>query len=234
MSSFYVSDVTQSELHLNLEESKHCVRVLRLGKNDEVILVDGRGNRFTAIIKEPDPHRCLLEIQSVEKEFGKRMHHLHLAVAPPKSSERFEWFLEKSTEIGCDEITPIICKRSERFIIKTERALKIMVSAMKQSGRAYLPLLNPVVNLTAFLPTADDPARIICHCGSNDLPLLGEVISKGSSALVLIGPEGDFTPDEIDLARRYRYREARLGSFVYRTETAGILACSIFNLVHGY
>ncbi len=232
MRFFYVPDIRDAEVYLSEDESKHCIRVLRLGKDDKVKLVDGKGNLYTGVIREPDLRKCRLEIVHIEQEYGKRDHYLHLAIAPTKSSERFEWFLEKSVEIGIDEITPLICERSERKHIREDRAEKIMVSAIKQCGRAYLPILNPVSDLEPFVLASENSHKIICHCESDELPVLGDVIRDKSTALIMVGPEGDFTRDEINLARKNDYYEAGLGPFTYRTETAGIQVCSIFNFVH--
>jgi len=233
MRFFFFPDIQQSEVFLSEDESKHCIRVLRLLKDDHVKLVDGKGNLYTGVIKDPDLRKCRIEIIHIEKEYGKRDHYLHVAIAPTKSMERFEWFLEKSVEIGIDEITPLICDRSERKHIRTDRAEKIMVSAIKQSGRAYLPVLNPLTELEQFILESGNTSKIICHCESNELPTLREVIRDKSKTLIMVGPEGDFTRDEIALAMEYQFLEAGLGPFTYRTETAGIQVCSIFNFVHG-
>lgn len=232
MRFFYIPDIQNAEVYLSEDESKHCIRVLRLVKDDQVKLVDGKGNLYTGVIREPDLRKCRLEIIHIEREYGKRDHYLHLAIAPTKSPERFEWFLEKSVEIGIDEITPLICERSERKHIREDRAEKIMVSAIKQSGRAYLPILNRLTELEPFILASENDNKIICHCESDELPMLGDVIRERSNALIMIGPEGDFTRDEIVLAKKNNFLEAGLGPFTYRTETAGIQVCSIFNFVH--
>jgi 16S rRNA (uracil1498-N3)-methyltransferase len=233
MRFFYVPEIQQSEVCLSEDESKHCIRVLRLVKGEQVKLVDGKGNLYTCVIKEPDLRKCRLEIMHVEKDYGKRDHYLHVAISPTKSADRFEWFLEKSVEIGVDEITPIMCGRSERNKIRYDRAEKIMVSAIKQSGRAYLPRLNPIIRLESIILNSRNPNKVICHCESNSLPIFADLIRGRSNALIMVGPEGDFTRDEIGLARKNDFSEARLGPFTYRTETAGIIVCSIFNFIHG-
>jgi len=233
MRFFFIPDIHQSEVFLSEDESKHCIRVLRLVMDDQVKLVDGKGNLYTGVIKDPDLRKCRLEIIHIEKEYGYRDHYLHVAIAPTKSMERFEWFLEKSVEIGINEITPLICSRSERKHIRTDRAEKIMISAIKQSGRAYLPVMNPLTDLETFILASGNTSKIICHCESDGLPALRDVVRDRPNALIMVGPEGDFTRDEISLATGNQFFEAGLGPFIYRTETAGIQVCSIFNFVHG-
>ena len=233
MRFFYVPDIQHAEVFLTEDESKHCVRVLRLSKDDQVKLVDGKGNLYTGVIKEPDLRKCRIEIIHIERGYGKRDHYLHVAIAPTKSVDRFEWFLEKSVEIGIDEITPLLCERSERKYIRADRAEKIMISAIKQSGRAYLPVLNPLTKLEQFIKDSEKDNKVICHCESDKLPVLGDVIHGRPNALIMVGPEGDFTRNEIALATKNHFIEAGLGPFTYRTETAGIQVCSIFNFTHG-
>jgi len=217
---------------LTEEESRHCLRVLRLKTDDIISVVDGAGNFCKAVILETHPHRCRIKIFEVTKDYRKRHHHLHLAITPPKSADRFEWFLEKATEIGCDEITPVICRRSERDRIKEDRSVKILISAMKQAGRAYLPQLNVMIKLEDLLDQCREKSRIILHCEEYALPRLGKDHLDLTPAIILIGPEGDFTRQEIDHAKETNFSEATLGPFTYRTETAGIMACQIFNWIH--
>jgi 16S rRNA (uracil1498-N3)-methyltransferase len=142
----------------------------------------------------------------------------------------FDWFLEKATEIGIDEITPLVCSRSERETINTKRAERILISGMKQSQRAYIPVLNPACLFKDIFAGNTAKSRIITHCNTRDLPLINEKLANGSPVLVLIGPEGDFTMDEVEMALIHGFAEASLGPFIYRTETAGIMACHAFNL----
>jgi 16S rRNA (uracil1498-N3)-methyltransferase len=230
MSFFYYPEILGSEINLTVEESRHCIRVLRLKKNEFLYLVDGKGTLCRAILQDPDVKKTRVKIVETFPCYRQRLHYLHIAIAPTKNADRFEWFLEKATEIGIDEITPVICDRSERKIINTERAERILVSAMKQSQRAYLPRLNPVRLYDEILAGTSAKSKIIAHCNTENLPLISTGLVKESPALILIGPEGDFTRQEVEKAVGNGFTEASLGPFVYRSETAGIMACHEFNL----
>src|ERR1700761_7220876 len=166
MQLFYTPDIdaASSTYFLNEEESKHCVRVLRLQTGDEIQLIDGLGNFYTAAITDAHPKRTQLRIVSIEKDFHKRNHYLHIAIAPTKNIERLEWFLEKATEIGIDEISLIITQRSERKEAKVERLDKIITAAIKQSIKAWHPILNEPVSLSSFMTKAFDGQKFIAHC----------------------------------------------------------------------
>src|ERR1700712_4216846 len=194
MQLFYTPDIdaASSTYYLSEEESKHGIRVLRLQAGDEVQLIDGKGNLYAATIADAHPKRTQLQIISVQKEFNKRNHYLHIAVAPTKNIERLEWFLEKATEIGIDEITPIVCQRSERKEVKTDRLNKIITSAIKQSVKAYHPLLNETEHLAKLLSREFDGQKFIAHCDEGDKIGLREAIIPQGKYLILIGPEGDF------------------------------------------
>jgi len=230
MELFYNPDISGPELILPEEESKHCIRVLRLRKDDTIYLTDGRGQLYRALLLDSDPKNTGVRIVETNSGYRKRENQLHIAIAPTKNPERFEWFLEKATEIGIDEITPIICARSERETINIRRAQRILISGMKQSQRAYLPVFNPVIQLKDFISDKDARSKIIAHCNSRDLSLISEKFGSDSPVIVLIGPEGDFTLDEVKLASARGFAEASLGPFIYRTETAGVMACHAFNL----
>lgn len=232
MQLFYVPEITGNEVNLSETESKHAVRVLRLSVNDHVQLIDGAGGFYLAAVKEANAKRCRLTILQREKEYGKRNYQLHLAIAPTKNIDRFEWFLEKSTEIGIDRITPIISVRSERKVIKPERLNKILISAMKQSLRAYLPVLEPLTEFNDFVAQPNLENKYIAHCNESKKKHLKNLVKPGESATVLIGPEGDFSPEEIELAKVSGFKEISLGDARLRTETAGIVACHIVNLIN--
>src|SRR4051812_2684704 len=202
MQLFYTPDINPSlsEYFLSEEESKHAVRVLRLVAGNEVTLIDGKGGLYKAEIKDAHPKRTILQINSVHTEFNKRNHYLHIAIAPTKNLDRVEWFLEKATEIGIDEITLIITQRSERKEAKAERLNKIITSAIKQSIKAYHPVLNPTAQLSQFLKQPFDGQKFIAHCDEGEKVSLALAIEKQNRYLILIGPEGDFTPAEVDLA----------------------------------
>ncbi|MCB2195830.1 MAG: 16S rRNA (uracil(1498)-N(3))-methyltransferase [Bacteroidetes bacterium] len=232
MHLFYTPDLSGKIYTLNESESKHCIKVLRLSVNDQVQLIDGKGGFYTAQISEANPKRCSVEIIKEVKEFGKRNHYLHIAIAPTKNNDRFEWFLEKATEIGIDEITPIICEHSERKVIKPERLEKIIISAVKQSIKAYKPKLNNIISYQDFIASEFQGDKFIAHCEEDEKAALKTAYKQGNSALVLIGPEGDFDPNEIALAKENNFQEISLGESRLRTETAGVVACHTINLLN--
>lgn len=233
MHVFYTPDIESTEYSLNEEESKHCLKVLRLGMGDVVNLIDGKGGFYEAeIIGEGKRNVQLRVIKSV-LEYQKRNHHLHIVVAPTKNIDRLEWFLEKATEIGIDEITPIICERSERKIIKEDRLNKVITSAVKQSLQAYHPLLNPQISFTDFLKIENNSIKMIAHCIDGAPRLyISQVAEPHKSYTVLIGPEGDFSPKEIELALQNGFKPLTLGNTRLRTETAALAACFEVNYLN--
>ncbi|MDB5137561.1 MAG: rRNA ((1498)-N(3))-methyltransferase [Mucilaginibacter sp.] len=234
MQIFYTPDIdpASSTYYLNEEESKHCVRVLRLQTGDNVQLIDGRGNFYNATISDAHPKRTHLHIVSVQKEFNKRNHYLHIAVAPTKNIERLEWFLEKATEIGIDEISLIICQRSERKDAKVERLNKIVTAAIKQSIKAYHPILNEPVTLNKLLSAPFEGQKFIAHCEQGDKAALKEVLKPFGRYLILIGPEGDFTTKEITDALKNDFKAITFGESRLRTETAALEACFEVNFLN--
>jgi 16S rRNA (uracil1498-N3)-methyltransferase len=232
MQLFYVPNVAENEIVLDETESKHAIRVLRLNVGDKIQVVNGKGGFFLAEITQPHPKKCKLSILESHTEFGKRRFNLHMAIAPTKNIDRFEWFLEKATEIGIDEITPVLCEHSERKTIKPDRLEKILVSAMKQSLKAYLPKLNPIVSFNEFLIKNEGEQKYIAHCNEGEKEHLQNEVEKEKSVTILIGPEGDFSPEEVEQAKKNGFCEISLGSSRLRTETAAIVACHIVNLVN--
>jgi len=234
MQLFYTPDIDPSyqQYFLNEEESKHCTRVLRLEKGSEIQLIDGRGGLYSASIMDAHPKRTILQINSVITSFNKRNHYLHIAVAPTKNIERLEWFLEKATEIGIDEISPIICQRSERKEVKVERLNKIITSAIKQSIKAYHPVLNEPASYQQFLKKPFEGQKFIAHCEKGDKVNLKAELDKQGRYLILIGPEGDFTPAEIDEALQNDFKPITLGESRLRTETAALEACFEVNFLN--
>jgi 16S rRNA (uracil1498-N3)-methyltransferase len=232
MQLFYVPNVAENEIVLDETESKHAIRVLRLNVGDKIQVVNGKGGFFLAEITQPHPKKCKLSILESHTEFGKRRFNLHMAIAPTKNIDRFEWFLEKGTEIGIDEITPVLCEHSERKTIKPDRLEKILVSAMKQSVKAYLPKLNPMVSFNEFLIKNEGEQKYIAHCNEGEKEHLQNEVEKEKSVTILIGPEGDFSPEEVEQAKKNGFCEISLGSSRLRTETAAIVACHIVNLVN--
>jgi 16S rRNA (uracil1498-N3)-methyltransferase len=231
MHLFYTPDLITHTYTLSEEESKHCVRVLRLQNGSKIVLIDGVGTWHDAVIIEEHPKRCKVEIVATKKEVGKRSFNLHIALAPTKNNDRTEWFLEKVTEIGIDELTLLNCANSERTAIKQERLVKVAVAAMKQSLKAYLPPINDLKSFKSFITESSgfDGQKYIAHCGNSAPPHLAKCYQKGENALILIGPEGDFSPDEIKLAKAEGFQEISLGASRLRTETAGVYACTVIN-----
>lgn len=234
MQLFYTPDIdaASSTYYLNEEESKHCIKVLRLQNGDQVQLIDGKGNFYTAVIADAHPKRTQLQINSVEQDFNKRNHYLHIAIAPTKNIERLEWFLEKATEIGIDEISLIICQRSERKEAKVDRLNKIITSAIKQSIKAWHPVLNEPVALNKLLSAPFDGQKFIAHCEPGDKFDLKNEVKPFGRYLVLIGPEGDFSPKEIEDALKNDFKTITLGKSRLRTETAALEACFEVNFLN--
>ena len=232
MQLFYTPDINSDTYKLDKEESTHCVRVLRLKEGSQIHLTDGKGNLYKAQLLSADPKECIAEIIETIPNFGKKNFYLHIAIAPTKNIDRFEWFLEKATEIGIDKITPVFSEHSERNIIKPERLQKIITSAVKQSLKAYHPILNEAIKLSQFLNVAFDGKKYIAHCEEDEKIALQSAYKKGENALILIGPEGDFSIAEIKKAIGNNYLPVSLGNSRLRTETAGIVACHTINLLN--
>lgn len=234
MQLFYTPEINPADAHffLSEEESKHCIRVLRLEVGDELQLIDGKGNFYTARIQDPHPKRTILQITSVINEFNKRSHYLHIAVAPTKNIERTEWFLEKATEIGIDEVSFITTQRSERKEVKVERLNKIVTAAIKQSLKAYHPVLNEPLSFNQLLAKPFEGQKFIAHCEKGDKLNLKDALTINGSCLILIGPEGDFTPTEIDEALKNDFKAITLGESRLRTETAALEACFEVNFLN--
>lgn len=232
MHLFYTPDIKATIYQLSEEESKHCIRVLRLKIGDKVNLIDGKGGFYLAEIISDHPKRTELHIVEAQQEYAKRSHHLHIAVAPTKNIDRFEWFLEKATEIGIDEITPIICDRSERKEVKLDRSNKIITTAIKQSLKAYHPTLNPQTAFKEFIATAKADFKFMAHCEEGEKSEIKSGFEKRGDYLVLIGPEGDFSSSEIELALQSGFVPITLGESRLRTETAALQACFEINYLN--
>ena len=220
MHVFYTPDIATSP-ELPEEEAGHCLRVLRLGVGDEVMLTDGRGYFYRG---------CQVRVtETIEQEPFWRGH-LHLALAPTKNMDRMEWLAEKATEIGFDELTFLNCRFSERKVIKTERIEKIVVSAVKQSLKARKPVVNELTDFQRFVAQDFPGQKFIAHCYEGEKPLLQDVLEPGKDALVLIGPEGDFSPEEVAQAEAAGFQPISLGKSRLRTETAALVAVHLMNL----
>ena len=228
MQLFYLEN-PKDEIILSAEESKHATKVLRKKEGDILNFTDGKGGFYKAKITVADTRKCRLEIIRSEQKEKQHNYHLHIAIAPTKNMDRFEWFLEKATEIGIDEITPIICHHSERKAIKTERCNRILLSAMKQSLKFHLPKLNEAISLNDFIKQDFEGTKYIAHCEEGNKTELKEK-KKEKRTLMLIGPEGDFSPTEIEMVLQYQFKAVSLGTSRLRTETAGIIAAHTINI----
>jgi len=226
MHIFYAPDISGSSYTLDERESKHSIRVLRMTRGTQVRLIDGKGNLFEGLIDNPDQSRCSIKITGLINDFEKRSYRLHIAISPLKNPERFEWFIEKCVEIGIDEISPLICRNTEKTGIKTERINNIIVSAMKQSVKPLRPVLNDPCSLDSFTSRDLKGKRLIAHCNNTfERKAISECYSRGDDAVILIGPEGDFSAEEISSALSSGFNSIHLGQSRLRTETAGITAC---------
>lgn len=226
MQVYYAPDISGEQYSLDKNESKHIIRVLRMKKGTAVNLIDGIGNLYEGVISDPDPAGCIINIRSVTHEFEKRNYKLHIAISPLKNPDRFEWFVEKAVEIGVDEITPLICRNTEKKGVKTERVGNLIISAMKQSLKAYKPVLNEAKEFEAFIHENHYGKLMIAHCyGEQERTKISDVYNKGEEAVILIGPEGDFSIQEVEKALSKNFTDIHLGPSRLRTETAGVAAC---------
>ncbi|MGK4568022.1 16S rRNA (uracil(1498)-N(3))-methyltransferase [Flavobacterium sp. 3HN19-14] len=226
MQLFYNPDIdsTTESFFFDKEESRHIIKVLRKKETDILFVTNGFGFLFKTEITLASDNKCTVKILSSEKAENPKVH-LHLAVAPTKMNERYEWFLEKATEIGIQEITPIICDHSERKVIKTERFDKILLSAMKQSNQYFLPKLNDPIAYKDFISQPFSGQRFIAHCEETDKKSLKDLLKPSENITILIGPEGDFSEKEIQSAIKNNFLPVSLGATRLRTETAAIVAC---------
>ena len=232
MQLFYTHDLESDFCTLNEEESKHCIRVLRMTAGDTLFVTDGRGTLCQCTIVDDNPKHCTAQIVERHKNFEQHRFYLHIALAPTKNNARLEWFLEKAVEMGVDEITPIVCDHSERCILKKERLEKIAVSAMKQSLKAYLPIINDPTPVSNVIGNTFDGQRFIAYCDGDHRTPLHDAYLPGSNALILVGPEGDFSSDEIQQALDAGFTPVTLGNYRLRTETAALAATAFFNLAN--
>lgn len=227
MQLFFNPDIseTDSQVIFQRDESKHIVKVLRKKEGDHLNLTNGEGYVFEAEIVQADMKQCLARIISAKKQ-APPPYYLHMLVAPTKMNDRYEWFLEKAVEIGVHEITPVICDHSERKKVKLERYERVLLSAMKQSLHFYFPKLNEPISFRELMRLETENSKYIAHCEDmTEKPYLQKKVQPGKSTSILIGPEGDFSPEEIELARVHGWEQVSLGDSRLRTETAAIVAC---------
>jgi 16S rRNA (uracil1498-N3)-methyltransferase len=239
MQVFYSTEFEGNICTLNEDESAHCIRVLRLVRGNAIHIIDGKGGFYEATITEAHSKCCKAQIISAEQEFGKRNYCLHIGIAPPKNVDRYDCFLEKATEIGVDCITPLLCERSERRVVKHEHSQKILIAASKQSLSAYVPELQVMTAFTEFVQRPFAGKKYIAHCNSDaTISFYKDIendidtdIKNERNILVLIGAEGDFSSSEIALAQQYGFVGVNLGKRRLRTETAGIAVCHALAMI---
>ncbi|NJB70318.1 16S rRNA (uracil1498-N3)-methyltransferase [Saonia flava] len=233
MQLFYNPDIDNSanQFVFPVEESKHIVKVLRKVEGDKLHVTNGKGFLYTVEILLANPKKCKVSIVDTEKEHPK-MYWLHMAVAPTKMNDRYEWFLEKATEIGVNEITPIICDHSERKVIKKERMEKVIQAAMKQSQRSFLPKLNDAIPYSEFMSQEKKGLLFIAHCENEEKLELKRRVAADKDVTILIGPEGDFSSSEINTAYEKGFIPVSLGQYRLRTETAAIVACTTVVMIN--
>lgn len=233
MQIFFLPNLTKENkiADFSKEESKHLYKVLRKKNGDKINITNGKNILFKGTISSISKNNCQVNILDVIKK-NPLSYSLHVGISLLKSNERFEWFLEKASEIGITEITPLICDRTEKKYINENRFNKILVSSMKQSLKTHLPKLNAVSNLKDFIIKKSDKDSFIAHCNNSEKNLLIKSIIPSSSYLILIGPEGDFTEKEIELCNRNKFQNVSLGDARLRAETAGIVACHTFSIAN--
>ena len=231
MHLFFRDDISQSAIEFDREESRHIIKVLRLHKGDFIHITDGKGTLAEAVIIDDSVNGCVSEISKRKKKERERKYNLCIALAPTKNHDRFEWFVEKATEIGADEIIPLICERSERTTVKQERLKNLAIAAIKQSQSVFLPQIGEPVSFNDFIKSKKEEQKFICTLEST-AGHLKDLCKPGSDVVVLIGPEGDFTKEEVNLSAQDGFTAVSLGSSKLRTETAGVVACSVINFVN--
>ena len=234
MNIFFASNIVGDVLEFDEEEIRH-LQVLRYSREDQIQVVDGKGNWYVAELLDLSKKRAVAKVIEHTSSPQRKPYHLHLAIAPTKNIDRLEWFLEKATEIGVDEITPILCRNSERTQIRLDRLEKILLSAMKQSLKVFLPKLNPLTPLKTFIQEQENFDGQKCIAWITDPPaaLLQQTYQPGQSVIVVIGPEGDFAPEEIELATQCNFSPVSLGQSRLRTETAWVVAVHTIELMNG-
>lgn len=231
MHFFYHPNINTNIVSLNEEESFHCIKSLRLSNGNQIKIIDGKGGLYTGNIIDGNSKSCTIEI--IEKTISaNKSFRLHIAVAPTKNISRFEWFIEKAAEIGIDEITPLICHNSERNKLNPDRLERIIIAAMKQSGNLFKPVVHTLTRFNKFVQTISSnkaPAEqhFIAHYSEKNKNL-NNYYRQGANALIIIGPEGDFTKDEITLAMQNHFTQVNLSNNRLRCETAALVACQIF------
>ena len=229
---FYSTQIYEDSINLPEDEAHHALKVLRKHKGDKIVVVDGNGGWYECVIVSEEIQNCLLRIDDRRLKFGLREHYIHIGIAPPKSHDRVEWFVEKAVEIGVQEISFILTDQSERKNIKLERILKRTISSMKQSLKAYLPKINDIIPIKDFMINCSNKEKFIGYVEDDQNSHLFQTANSNNDYCILIGPEGGFTSSEFKTAEEFGFKSVALGDSRLRTETAGLAACHILNLLN--
>ena len=229
---FYSQNIKDGKIILEEEEAKHALKVLRLKANEEVMVINGTGGLYHCRLDQCSKKEVSAAIINEQLNHKARPYSIHIAIAPTKNISRFEWFLEKSTEIGIDKISPILCHRSERKIIKNERLQRVLLAACKQSQKAYLPSLAPLEKFEHFVNNCKEQNKFIAHCDYENNQQLLHLAKAKKEVLIMIGPEGDFSEKEVDFAISKGFLAVGLGKERLRTETAGLVACQSIHFIN--
>ncbi len=235
MEFFYSNNINDDIIELDSIESRHCIKVLRKKEGDIIHIVDGRGNLYKGSILTIGQKDCHVKIKEVINDYGGNNYYIHIGISPIKNHDRLEWFVEKSVEIGADEISLIKCNRTIRHSIKLDRLHRTAITAMKQTLKAKIPKINNVQNFDNFIQNCNSQDKFICHLEEGDRSSLftfSENIKKNKNCTIIIGPEGDFDVQEIDKAKNYNFLPVTLGDSRLRTETAGIVSCHLLNIIN--
>ncbi|MDD4820631.1 MAG: 16S rRNA (uracil(1498)-N(3))-methyltransferase [Flavobacteriales bacterium] len=235
MQLFYAPDLTENDSVFSLpkDESHHAVKVLRMNMGEDIFVTNGKGIIIGGTLQNQSASSAMVSVNEYLPDTQKRNYRIHLAVAPTKINDRMEWFLEKATEIGVDEITPLICGRSERKVFNAERGEKIVVSAAKQSLKSVFPILNPAVDFKTFVKNNHCKNTFIAHCMADmERLLLKDAVVGKDDICILIGPEGDFSPAEVEMSLKNGYTPISLGDSRLRTETAALFSVALVNVLN--
>ncbi len=234
---FYVPEASNAsvgqQIYLDEDESAHCYKVLRLRPGEVISIIDGCGHFYEAELTLCDKKSCAATITDIATDVYIRKYRNHVAIAPTKNIDRFEWFVEKAVEFGIDEITPLLCAHSERKVLKIDRIIKIAVSAVKQSGNVIMPIINELTPYKDFVAHCNAPCKMIAHCEPQEKKYFAQNVAAGQDSCTLIGPEGDFSDEEIAMALHKGFLPTSLGNTRLRTETAGVAACAFLALING-
>ena len=234
MEFFFSENITDSTIVLDSMEFRHCIKVMRNNVGDIINVIDGKGSVYEGEIKIINKGNCKVLINKIIKDFCKKEYYIHIAISAIKNHDRLEWFIEKSVEIGIDEISFIHSSRTLRKKIKIDRLYRTAITALKQTLKAKFPILNQPINIDDFMKNCSNKNKFICHLQNEDRKSLFSFkkdIKKYSDTCILIGPEGDFTLDEIEISKKYGFDSISLGDSRLRTETAGIVSCNMVNII---